>query len=57
LTTFNCPARSRACASTAGETIRQGPHQGAQKSTSTGTEASIAPSNSLEAASTTHGSG
>src|SRR5438105_65485 len=37
LATFSRPASSTPICSTAGLTIRQGPHQGAQKSTSTGT--------------------
>src|SRR4029077_8668960 len=36
LTSFSLPGRSVAIFSTVGDTIRQGPHQGAQKSTSTG---------------------
>src|SRR2546430_5674377 len=36
-TTLSLPARSVASLSTAGLTIRQGPHHGAQKSASTGT--------------------
>src|SRR5260370_32497772 len=37
LTSLSRPGRSFAICSTAGDTIRQGPHHGAQKSTSTGT--------------------
>src|SRR5260370_37307932 len=36
LTSFSLPGRSVAIFSTIGDTIRQGPHHGAQKSTSTG---------------------
>src|ERR1700694_4037049 len=36
LTSFSLPGRSVAIFSTVGDTIRQGPHHGAQKSTSTG---------------------
>ena len=36
LTSLSRPGRSVAICSTMGDTIRQGPHQGAQKSTSTG---------------------
>jgi hypothetical protein len=56
LTTFSRPAFSRPNCSTSGETIRHGPHQGAQKSTSTGTEAMISASNVSALGSTTHGS-
>ena len=40
LTSLSCPARSVASCSSAGLTIRHGPHQGAHRSTSTGTEVS-----------------
>src|SRR3954465_13580615 len=56
LTTFNSPARSAAIRSTAGETMRHGAHHGAQKSTKTGTEATISVSKLSASASTTHGS-
>src|ERR1700674_1446227 len=36
LTSFSLPGRSVAILSTTGDTIRHGPHHGAQKSTSTG---------------------
>src|SRR3990172_1372261 len=39
LTNFILPSYSPASSSTRGETMRQGPHQGAQKSTSTGSPA------------------
>jgi hypothetical protein len=42
--------------STAGETMRHGAHHGAQKSTKTGTEATISLSKLSASASTTHGS-
>src|SRR5207302_578814 len=51
LTTLSRPRRSRPICSTAGETIRHGPHQGAQKSTSTGSaESSTTPLNSASPA-------
>src|SRR3954463_1320495 len=56
LTTFNSPARSAGIRSTAGETMRHGAHHGAQKSTKTGTEATISVSKLSASASTTHGS-
>ena len=56
LTTFRRPACSRPTLSTAGETMRHGPHQGAQKSTRTGTDAVISSSKSAAEASTIHGS-
>src|SRR3954449_5662351 len=55
LTTFSSPGRLRACASTAGETIRHGPHHGAQKSTRTGTDATISSSKPAASVSTIHG--
>src|SRR3954453_13726455 len=55
-TTFRRPACSRPRSSTAGVTIRHGAHHGAQKSTSTGTVASIAASKSSAETSTIHGS-
>ena len=39
LVTLNLPAFSPAISSTTGESIRQGAHQGAQKSTSNGSDA------------------
>src|SRR4051812_40080673 len=56
-TTFRRPAMLRATRSTIGETIRHGPHHGAQKSTRTGTAAWIAASNVSRSASAIHGSG
>src|SRR6185503_2303868 len=56
LTTLRCPACSVASRSTAGETMRQGPHHGAQKSTTTGTEAVVSVPNESLSASTSHGS-
>src|SRR4051812_21158688 len=56
LTTFRRPASSTASRSTAGETIRHGPHHGAQKSMRTGIEARISSSNVADVASTAHGS-
>jgi hypothetical protein len=55
-TTFSVPARSRPAASTSGDTIRHGPHQGAQKSTSTGTDAVISAPKRSALASTIQGS-
>jgi hypothetical protein len=49
------PASSTASRSTAGDTMRHGPHHGAQKSTSTGIDARTASSNVAAVASTTHG--
>ena len=43
--------------STTGETMRQGPHHGAHKSTSTGSEEVISSSKLSVSASTIHGSG
>src|SRR3954471_11578930 len=57
LTTFSSPAWSRARRSTAGETMRHGAHHGAQKSTKTGTDATISESKLPASASTIHGSG
>src|SRR3954451_21492587 len=56
-TTFRRPAMLRATRSTIGETIRHGPHHGAQKSTRTGTAAWIAASNVSRWAPAIHGSG
>src|SRR5205807_9565925 len=57
LTTLSRPRRSRPICSTAGETIRHGPHQGAQKSTSTGSgESSTTPLKSASPASVSQGS-
>ena len=55
LTTFSRPACSRPARSTSGETMRHGPHHGAQKSTSTGTDALISSSKLSGAASTIQG--
>src|SRR5688500_10543023 len=55
LTTFMRPALSRPSFSTTGLTIRHGPHHGAQKSTSTGTDARISSSKEPLSASTIHG--
>jgi hypothetical protein len=52
------PGASAASLSSAGLTIRHGPHQGAQKSAITGTDADSARSAKVASpASTTHGSG
>jgi hypothetical protein len=52
------PTSSAASCASAGLTIRHGPHQGAHKSTSTGTDAFSASSAKLSSpASTIHGSG
>src|SRR5438045_1925527 len=56
LTTFRRPARACASFSSAGVTILHGPHQGAQKSITTGTEAAISESNDPLSASTSQGS-
>src|SRR3954447_15794964 len=56
-TTFRRPGMLRATRSTTGETIRHGPHHGAQKSTRTGMVAWIAESNVCASASAIHGSG
>src|SRR4051795_5832401 len=56
-TTFRRPAMLRATRSTIGETIRHGPHHGAQKSTRTGTAAWIAAANVSRAGAAIHGSG
>src|SRR4051794_35757021 len=55
-TTFRRPAMLRATRSTIGETMRHGPHHGAQKSTRTGIVAWIAASNVSRSASAIHGS-
>src|ERR1700736_441035 len=55
LTTFKWPACSRPTRSTSGDTMRHGPHHGAQKSTSTGTEAFSSSSNVSRLASTIQG--
>src|ERR1700733_253086 len=47
LTTLSTSARSPALSSTTGETRRQGPHQGAQKSTSTGSSDSSTSASKL----------
>src|SRR3954447_11003161 len=56
-TTFRRPGMPRATRSTIGETIRHGPHHGAQKSTRTGIVAWIAASNVSRSASRIQGSG
>src|SRR3954462_14956716 len=56
LTTFMRPELASARRASAGETIRQGPHHGAQKSTTTGTDAVISSANESRSASTSHGS-
>jgi hypothetical protein len=57
-TTLSLPARSVAIFSTAGETMRHGPHQGAQKSARTGTGLPATPDwKSAAETSTSHGSG
>ncbi len=55
LTTFSAPAFSRPVFSTTGETTRHGPHQGAQKSTKTGSDDVISRSKLSAVASTIHG--
>ena len=58
LTALSCPASSRTTRSTAGPTIRHGPHHGAHRSTRTGTRAASATSaKSASPADTNHGSG
>jgi hypothetical protein len=58
LTSFTRPARSRASCSSAGLTARQGPHQGAHRSTMTGIVAASATSPKVASpASAIHGSG
>src|SRR5262245_34545086 len=58
LTSLTSPARSVATCSSAGLTIRHGPHQGAHRSTSTGTAACSATSAKVSSpASAIHGSG
>ena len=58
LTSFTRPARSRASCSTAGLTMRQGPHQGACRSTMAGSLAASATSaKEVSSASAIHGSG
>ena len=57
LTSLSLPARSRASCSSAGLTMRQGPHQGAHKSTTTGILAASATSPKVaSSASAIHGS-
>jgi len=57
-TSFSSPARSRASCSSAGLTIRHGPHHGAHRSTSTGTfERSATSSKVTSSASAIQGSG
>ena len=57
LTSLTLPARSRASCSSAGLTVRQGPDQGAHKSTTTGILAASATSPKVESsASAIHGS-
>ncbi len=58
LTSLTRPARSRASYSSTGLTMRQGPHQGAHKSTMTGILAASATSPKVvSSASAIHGSG
>jgi hypothetical protein len=58
LTSFNRPAKSVASCSSAGLTVRHGPHHSAHRSTSTGTEAaSTTVSNSSSPLSVIQGSG
>jgi hypothetical protein len=58
LTSLTWPARSRASCSSAGLTMRHGPHQGAHKSTMTGILAASATSPKVvSSASAIHGSG
>src|SRR4249920_217400 len=58
LTSFTLPANSRDTCSSAGLTMRQGPHQGAHMSTTTGiVDCSTTSAKSSSPASTTHGSG
>src|ERR687888_575749 len=56
LTTFRWPALACARRSIAGETMRHGPHHGAQKSTTTGTDALVSVANDWRSAATNHGS-
>src|SRR3981189_2795045 len=57
LTSFTLPGSSAAIFSTIGETIRQGPHHGAQKSTRTGNVlCSTIAGNSASPLSVSHGS-
>ena len=57
LTSLSLPGASAASCSSAGLTVRHGPHHGAQKSTSTGTDAPCTRSAKFASpASTTHGS-
>ena len=55
LTTFSEPASSPAARATPGAMVRQGPHQGAQRSTSTGSLVVTAASKSSSPAATSHG--
>ena len=57
LTTLRAPARSAASWARTGSTIRQGPHHGAQKSTRTGTLASVSAAKLPSSAGTTQGRG
>jgi len=57
LTALSRPAHSVASASTTGATARQGPHQGAQKSTRTGMAASRSSAKLVSVPVTSHGSG
>src|SRR6202521_6088852 len=55
-TSLSLPGRSVAIFSTMGDTIRQGPHQGAQKSTRTGNElSSTTAGKSVSPLSVSHG--
>src|SRR6188472_3824208 len=56
LTTLTWPALDCARRSIAGETMRHGPHHGAQKSTTTGTDAFVSVANDSRSASTSQGS-
>ena len=55
LTSLSLPACLAASRSSAGVTILHGPHHGAQKSITTGTEAAISASNESLSASAIHG--
>lgn len=55
-TTFIVPANRAAVSATTGATIRHGPHQGAQTSTSTGSFESSTLRKESSVASTIHGS-
>src|SRR5437763_17128654 len=56
LTIFKAPACWLAKSCRTGAIIRQGPHQAAQKATTTGTEAAVSEANVSAPASTTQGS-